>query len=70
MPGNCVGGGTDSKILFPNYFLIMSKNKAEASIWAKGKRWDFQVPGGREGMREKWAQALGRVACIPCKAWG
>jgi hypothetical protein len=30
--------------------------KARDNCWAKGKRWDFQVSGGREGMqRKRWS---------------
>jgi hypothetical protein len=30
--------------------------EVEANCWAKGKRLDFQVPGGREGMQRERIQ--------------
>lgn len=36
----------------------MSIKEAEANRWAKGKRWDFWVPGGREGDERELAQVV------------
>lgn len=44
-----VGGGVDTKIWFPNCFLTISLKIAEVTCWVKRKRWDFWVPGEREG---------------------
>ena len=43
-----VGGGADTKIWFPNWFLILSIKKLIAGYRGK-KRWNFWITGGREG---------------------
>jgi hypothetical protein len=34
----------------------VSIKEVEANCWAKGKRWDFWVPGRRKGMQRKRIQ--------------
>lgn len=40
---------------FPNW-LFVSIKAVKVNLWAKGKRWDFWVPGGREDEREEAEQ--------------
>lgn len=42
-----VGGGTDSKPWFPNWFLIWSIKEAGSQLLGGRDRWDFQVSGGK-----------------------
>ena len=49
----CVGGGADTKICVPNWFLSVSIKTMEASCWAKGEKWGFQIPGGREWTKRR-----------------
>ena len=45
-----VGGDADSKVWFPNWFLIWSIKKTGANCWANGK-------GGTSGSQEEKADA-------------
>jgi hypothetical protein len=43
----------------------------EANHWAKGKRWDFWVPGGRERVkREEAEQVVERRKQQTCRSQG
>ena len=68
-----VGGGADTKIWFPNCFLIMSIKTAEANPWAKEKKVGILGPRRkrRERDRERGfsARLLGEEH-KPCKAFG
>lgn len=48
-PKTLVVNGRGEELILKSSSLIMSIKMAEASRWEDNIRWDFQVPGGREG---------------------
>lgn len=50
---NSVGGGADTKVLFPDWFVILSIEEAGSQLLGRRYRWDFRVPGGKGGCRER-----------------
>ena len=47
-----VGGDADSKVWFPNWFLIWSIKKARSQLLGRRYRWDFWVPGEKGRCKE------------------
>jgi hypothetical protein len=49
----------------------VSIKEAEANHWAKGKRWNFWVPRGKEKEeREEAEQAVEQKKWQTCRSWG
>jgi hypothetical protein len=48
-----VEGGADTKVWFPNWFLILSIEKSWSQLLDRRDRWDFRVPGGKGRHRKR-----------------
>lgn len=71
---NSVGGGADTKVRFPDWFLILSIEKAGSQLLGRRYRWDFRVPGGKDGCRVRegaflWCTGV-KGMLQSCKALG
>jgi len=62
-----VGGGADTRVWFPNWFVIWSIKEAGSQLLGGRNRWNFLVPGGKgDTGKEKgpYGQALEQEAGV------